>query len=150
MKPMPGMIWAAILAASDGTPASLSESSVNMAAPKQMNILVRKPAARCLNSRSSPMRPPRIAATTRRTIDRLFPCAMVSFVDRVYKWNTGLLHGSDVIAEIHQDRRVRGQLLQPGSKLPFEFRAAAHVDLSFPQSDGASGPDGCVARAHNA
>jgi len=36
-----GMICAAMRAASDGTPASPEDRSVNMAAPKQMNMLVR-------------------------------------------------------------------------------------------------------------
>ena len=42
------------------------ESTVKSAAPKQINMFVRSPAARCLNSRSRPMRPPRIAASRRR------------------------------------------------------------------------------------
>ena len=40
-----------------------SDSSVNMAEPKQINMTVRKPVGRCLSSRSKPMAPPRIAAT---------------------------------------------------------------------------------------
>src|SRR3984957_21221410 len=44
MNPMPGMICAAMRAASEGTPASPLERTVNIAAPKQMNIFVRSPA----------------------------------------------------------------------------------------------------------
>jgi hypothetical protein len=39
-----------------------------MAAPKQMNMLVRRPAGLCLISRSRPITPPRNAARTSRTI----------------------------------------------------------------------------------
>ena len=39
-----------------------------MAEPKQMNMLVRKPAGLWLNSRSSPMIPPSAAARISRTI----------------------------------------------------------------------------------
>src|SRR5215471_3809867 len=40
---------------------------VNIAAPKQMNMLVRRPAGRRFSSRSRPMIPPRTAANSRRT-----------------------------------------------------------------------------------
>src|SRR5579872_44064 len=69
MKPMPGMIWAAMRAASEGTPANCADRSVNMAAPKQMNIFVRRPAGRCLYSRSRPIAPPRKAESRRRIIE---------------------------------------------------------------------------------
>src|SRR5215469_1767999 len=50
------------------------ERIVNSAAPKQMNILVRRPAGRCLNWRSSPMMPPRTAATnSRRSVSEIGP-----------------------------------------------------------------------------
>src|SRR5215469_216694 len=39
-----------------------------MAEPKQMNRLVRRPAGRCFNSRSSPIAPPSTAARTRRAM----------------------------------------------------------------------------------
>src|SRR5215831_16203582 len=46
MKPMPGMIWAAIRVRSPrpNSEARSKERIVNMAAPKQMNMLVRRPA----------------------------------------------------------------------------------------------------------
>src|SRR5215472_8073736 len=47
--------------------ASSIERIVNIAAPKQMNMLVRKPAGLRLSSRSRPITPPRIAASVRRT-----------------------------------------------------------------------------------
>src|ERR1700746_3339376 len=40
---------------------------VNSAAPKHMNMLVRRPAGRCLNGRSKPISPPRNAAKIRRS-----------------------------------------------------------------------------------
>src|SRR5579883_934368 len=49
-------------------PASCSESTVYIAAPKQIKIFVRRPAGLCLSCRSSPIAPPSSAATTSRTI----------------------------------------------------------------------------------
>src|SRR5580700_4627469 len=66
IKPMPGMICAAILALSDGTPASCVDNTVNIAAPKHMNILVRRPAGLWRSCRSKPITPPSIAARSRR------------------------------------------------------------------------------------
>src|SRR5215472_9718395 len=45
-----------------------NEITVNIAAPKQMNILVRRPAGLRLSSRSSPMAPPSTAASSSRTM----------------------------------------------------------------------------------
>src|SRR6185503_14629716 len=62
MKPMPGMICEAIRVGSVLLPEILIDSKVYNAAPTQMKRLVRKPAGRCLASRSRPMTPPRAAA----------------------------------------------------------------------------------------
>ena len=56
MKPMPGMICAAMRVWSPrNLTARASESSVYIAAPTQIKRFVRRPAGRCLDSRSSPM-----------------------------------------------------------------------------------------------
>src|SRR5437588_2070374 len=67
IKPIPGMICAAIRALSPGGAIS-AESMVNIAAPKQINMLVRRPAGRCFSSRSRPMMPPSAAASNKRRI----------------------------------------------------------------------------------
>src|SRR3981189_74808 len=67
MKPIPGIICAAMRVWSPVcSPASASDRTVNSAAPKQINMLVRRPAGLCLTSRSIPMIPPRNAASTSR------------------------------------------------------------------------------------
>ena len=48
--------------------ASCLERTVNIAAPKQINIFVRSPAGLWRSCRSSPMIPPRMAATNRRSM----------------------------------------------------------------------------------
>ena len=70
MKPMPGMICAAMRVWSPmpHSAARSLERTVNMAEPKQINILVRRPAGRRLIARSSPMMPPRTAASVSRTM----------------------------------------------------------------------------------
>src|ERR1041384_3910155 len=67
IKPIPGMICAAMRVWSPANaPASSLERMVNMAAPKQINIFVRSPAGLRLSSRSSPIKPPSAAASSRR------------------------------------------------------------------------------------
>src|SRR6476646_1656135 len=74
-KPIPVTIWAAIRVGSYVTPfraeklksvQAYAETIVNSAEPTPTSMWVRNPASRSLSSRSAPIAPPRMPATTRR------------------------------------------------------------------------------------
>src|SRR5882672_4080901 len=77
-KPMPVTTWAAIRPGSPGCPgrrlvATLADSHMKSIDPRQMRMLVRKPAGFFLISRSTPMRPPQAIARSafgRKSITR--------------------------------------------------------------------------------
>ena len=50
-------------------------------------------------------------------IGRLFPRAVIAFVDDALQWNPRLLHSADVIPEIHEQSGIRRQLSQPDASL---------------------------------
>src|SRR4051794_6277836 len=69
-KPIPVTIWAAMRVGSTRTPKfakPYAETSVNNADPSETTRCVRSPACRSRSSRSSPIAPPRAAATNRRS-----------------------------------------------------------------------------------
>ena len=67
IKPMPAMIWAAMRVWSPPYLSAIcADKTVNIAEPKQISILVRKPDALCRNSLSKPINPPSNVASTRR------------------------------------------------------------------------------------
>src|SRR5438067_1120392 len=67
-KPMPLTICAAMRSGVPPARASSMDTTVNKAEPTAMSMFVRRPAAFCRSSRSTPMAAPRPAASRRRSI----------------------------------------------------------------------------------
>ncbi len=82
------------------------------------------------------------------SIGGLLPDAVVPLVNRMAQRNAGAFNGSDVVAEIHQQRSVLGQALQPGGEFTFELSTRTHVDLGFLETDRSDAPDRGVTRHH--
>lgn len=70
-----------------------------------------------------------------------YPYAMIAFIDSTSQRNPGLLQRADVLAQIHEDRGIRGKVLDPLADLAIEREAGFHVDLSFAIADGIGAPD---------
>jgi hypothetical protein len=81
-------------------------------------------------------------------IVRLFPDAMIAFINRMLQREGGAFERSHVVSEIHEQSGIRRKFLHPTSDFQLKLIARSHVDFRFLEADGTGLPDARVADAN--
>src|SRR6267142_7013781 len=72
------------------------------------------------------------------------PWQMIAFVDDTFERDTGLLESANMIAEVHQNYRVGGQLLKHVGNLGLESDTGAGVNPGLAETDRLLAPGDCI------
>jgi hypothetical protein len=74
-------------------------------------------------------------------IGGLSPSAVIAFVDDVAERDPRLLHGADMIPEVHEERGIRRKFFEPDRDLGFELIASTHVELGLLERNWSGAPN---------